>query len=273
MNWAFSVAGTLAGLVVNYNRQTRNAANASAPVIPPAGKISIIIPAYNEEAHIQQTLTYIQHQNLVQAYPDWVEVIVVDNESTDRTAELANSATTVISAPRGKLNAKNAGASAATGDILVFIDADGMIPPNWLNLLVRHFRNPEVVAVGGSAFEPKDLLYLAVQTQLNTLNAMLVWGLGGGNQAVRKDVFFDMGGFPVDCDQFDRWALREHEENAFCQKLKAYGRVIFDVEASITYSSRSLECIKCEHGEDSKTCVYCKGSPLKSTIMFGSPRG
>lgn len=90
-------------------------------------KISIIVPAFNEEKLIVNTLRSIRQAMVVFGSGGWEsELIVCDNNSTDRTGELARSAgATVVFEPLNQIGrARNAGAAAASGDWLIFIDAD-----------------------------------------------------------------------------------------------------------------------------------------------------
>jgi len=90
-------------------------------------KISIIIPAFNEERLLGETLTHVQAARTAFTGHGWEsELIVCDNNSTDRTAEIARAAgATVVFEPVNQIaRARNAGAAAATGDWLMFIDAD-----------------------------------------------------------------------------------------------------------------------------------------------------
>ena len=90
-------------------------------------KISVIIPAFNEERLIGETLRQVKAAAAAFARRGWAtEIIVCDNNSTDRTAELARAAgATVVFEPVNQIaRARNSGAAAATGDWLVFIDAD-----------------------------------------------------------------------------------------------------------------------------------------------------
>jgi glycosyltransferase involved in cell wall biosynthesis len=90
-------------------------------------KISVIVPAYNEEKLIPATLAAIQMAMTAFTERGWVgELIVCDNNSTDRTAEIAraNGATVVFELQNQIGRARNKGAEAATGDWLVFVDAD-----------------------------------------------------------------------------------------------------------------------------------------------------
>jgi glycosyltransferase involved in cell wall biosynthesis len=90
-------------------------------------KISIVIPAFNEERLIGETLRRVKAATGAFARREWVtEIIVCDNNSTDRTAELsrAEGAAVVFEPVNQIARARNCGAAAATGDWLVFIDAD-----------------------------------------------------------------------------------------------------------------------------------------------------
>src|SRR5687767_4676135 len=103
-------------------------------------RVSIVIPAYNEERHLRPCLEAIAAQT-VQPF----EVIVVDNNSTDKTAEVARSFpfVRVVYEPRqGRVFARNAGFDAARGDIIGRIDADITLPAGWV-AHIRHFYTRE----------------------------------------------------------------------------------------------------------------------------------
>lgn len=90
-------------------------------------KISIVIPAFNEERLLGDSLREVQRAMAAFADRNWQsELIVCDNNSTDRTAEIAREAgAQVVFEPVNQIaRARNAGAAAATGDWLVFVDAD-----------------------------------------------------------------------------------------------------------------------------------------------------
>jgi glycosyltransferase involved in cell wall biosynthesis len=90
-------------------------------------KISVIIPAYNEEKLITETLDQVRLAMAVFEQAGWEsELIVCDNNSTDRTAELARAAgAKVVFEPVNQIaRARNSGAAAATGDWFIFLDAD-----------------------------------------------------------------------------------------------------------------------------------------------------
>src|SRR6185503_627620 len=97
-----------------------------------AMKFSVIIPAYNEEKFLPRLLQSIEAARAnYSGGRDQVEVIVADNDSTDRTAEVsqAHGARVVRVAKRRIAAARNGGARAANGDVLCFIDADSAVHP------------------------------------------------------------------------------------------------------------------------------------------------
>ena len=98
-------------------------------------KVSVVIPAYNEETFIESCLSCLN----AQSFPcDEFEVILVDNGSTDRTAAIANRfkgkfALAVISKSKITISAvRNLGASLSKGDIVVFLDGDCLTQPAWI---------------------------------------------------------------------------------------------------------------------------------------------
>jgi cellulose synthase/poly-beta-1,6-N-acetylglucosamine synthase-like glycosyltransferase len=112
--------------------------------------ISIIVPAYNEEKCIAGTL-----ETLIEAYYPDKEIIVVDDGSTDRTFEIAQTyvdqGVKVIRRPNGgKAAALNHGLKFVTGEIMVCVDADSMVGRTSLVEMMRKFEDPAVVAVAGN---------------------------------------------------------------------------------------------------------------------------
>lgn len=90
-------------------------------------KISIVVPAFNEERLLAHSLAHIRQAAGAWEQRGWtIETIVCDNNSTDKTAEIARAAgATVVFEPVNQISrARNRGAAAATGDWLVFVDAD-----------------------------------------------------------------------------------------------------------------------------------------------------
>jgi glycosyltransferase involved in cell wall biosynthesis len=238
------------------------------PVYAPAGKVSVVICAFNEEATVGNALASLRGQNVVLAFPDFFEFILVDSYSSDRTVEVAKPyVDVVVIAERGKLNARHVGVLNASGDIVVAVDADCVFPPNFLNLLLRHFKDRRVVAVGG----PR------LVAEFNLVGLGYVWKaffdwvrrdrLPGSNSAFRRWAYFKSGGFNLAVNQFSRAELVREEEHEFARRLSRFGKIVFDLTASCFTSSRFWYCLARGSG------YVCEGSPELCSYCASIMRG
>ena len=165
---------------------------------PPA-KLTIIVPAFNEEAYLASTLDSIQAaaaQLRSRSSVD-IDTIVVDNNSRDQTAAVARGrgARVVREPVQGIARARNAGARHAAGDVLVFIDADVTVPHNLLQEVHAAMSNPDCVGGGVDVdYRPKRhsvKLYLRAWRVLGRLTGMVQ----GATQFCRRRVFEQIGGY------------------------------------------------------------------------------
>lgn len=156
-------------------------------------KLSIIVPVLDEAPAIAGTLALLQPMRA-----DGAEVLVVDGGSRDATCSLARPlCDAVLQAPRGRASQMNAGAAAATGDVLLFLHADTVLPPNAAGLV------ESALADGGHHWGRFDVTIAGSHPML-TIVAMLMnarsrWsGIATGDQAmfVRRAIFHAAGGFP-----------------------------------------------------------------------------
>lgn len=111
--------------------------------------VSVIIPVYNGEATIEQCVKSL----LVQDYPqERYEIIVVNNNSTDRSVEIVRQNPVILldEKKQGPAAARNRGLARVRGDILAFTDADCFAETQWLRELVKPFSDPTVGGVGGA---------------------------------------------------------------------------------------------------------------------------
>lgn len=134
------LVGVVAGCVLLARVPRLPTAAATSPGAAPARSCSVVVPARNEERRIGPLLTSLQMQRRSSSAP--LEVVVVDDGSTDATAAMAASAgTRVVTAPSlpsgwaGKPWACHTGAAASSGDVLVFVDADVVLEPAALDAL------------------------------------------------------------------------------------------------------------------------------------------
>jgi glycosyltransferase involved in cell wall biosynthesis len=105
-------------------------------------KVSVIVPAHNEEKLLPATLEFIRIA--LNACEADSELIVVNNESDDRTAKIAEAAgaRVIDEKVRNIARVRNSGASIATGDVLIFIDADTRVPETLFKRIAREMRDP-----------------------------------------------------------------------------------------------------------------------------------
>lgn len=153
-------------------------------------KVSVVIPAYNEEKYIDACLSALSGQTMKP-----FEVIVVDNNSTDNTQRVlsGHSSVAVISEhTQGVTAARTAGFNAARGDIIARIDADTVVAPTWLERVCVELADERVAAVTGPVdfYDVKGSFFLRklLSNFYFRLNKHLcgVHPLFGSNMAIRR---------------------------------------------------------------------------------------
>jgi len=160
-------------------------------------KFSIVIPTFNEARYIGATLQSIKKQT----FRDY-EIIVKDGKSTDETLRKAQRhADKILSTTDSSVgDARNQGASRAEGEILVFVDADTLLPLDTLKKFDKVLRDERVVGVScRKVCQSRSLLdrmlyeYVNVSTYISSRLGM--GGAHGNCMAVRRSVFKSVGGF------------------------------------------------------------------------------
>jgi len=111
--------------------------------------VSIVVPAFNAEKTLGRCLEALK-RSICSEFT--FEIVVVDNNSTDRTPEIAARAGVLClkEARQGRSWARNCGLQAAQGELVAFVDADVVVDPHWLALLVARFANPLIGGAQGS---------------------------------------------------------------------------------------------------------------------------
>jgi len=197
--------------------------------------ISVIIPAKDAAKTLGECLQALLHQESLQFGHDY-EVIVVDDGSTDDTAQIAEQhAVRVIQLTNaGPAAARNAGVRIARGELLTFTDADCIPSPTWLKELTRPFNNPEVVGVKGVyRTHQTSLVARFVQVEyeykyarMRTLSAIDF--IDTYSAAYRTEVFLQNRGF----DESFRVPSVEDQEFSFRLARKGY-RMVFEPSAVV----------------------------------------
>lgn len=196
-------------------------------------KISFIIPAYNEQAYLGNTLAVLARSANELGEP--YEIIVVDDASTDRTPSIARQfGAKLVSVQLRQIGAvRNAGARVAKGDVLCFVDADTAIPAE---TLIAAWQTVQSGAVGGGALVRMD-------GPLPFYAYLFLWGwqvtsrfhrwAAGCFVFVRKSAFEEVGGFN---DQFFA-----SEEIVLSQELKRLGRFVILNKWVVTSSRKTKQ--------------------------------
>ena len=191
---------------------------------PHPSRISIIVPTLNEEAYIGRFLRSVMAQE-----PRPLEVIVVDGGSQDRTVELARRlGAKVIEQPSNMAEAKNIGAQAARGDYLFFIDADSMLPPDFMEKVSR--LGP-VDCVRFRA-EPLEMCFLGrLGCALNwILCRMWLSNTSGVSILIKKELFEAVGGFRTD--------LIYNEDIDFLRRVAKRAKILYPKDIYLFNSIR-----------------------------------
>ena len=190
---------------------------ASKPTHP---GVTVIVPVRNDALRLERCLRSI----LATRHPsERLQVIVADNGSTDQTPQVARAlGADVLSCPDVRVGAvRNQAARAARGDVLVFIDADHEIQPDWIPLALEGLAQPRAGAIGAPYTAPADgtwvqQLYDSFRTRPTGVQEV-DW-LPSGNLAIWRSAFAALDGFDT--------SLETCEDVDFCQRLKRAGFVL-----------------------------------------------
>lgn len=201
------------------------------PAVMPDGKtmtFSIVIPALNEEHVICQCLNSIAGLE----FPHHkFEIIVVDNGSVDRTCEIAESYReamniTVLRRPEINISGlRNAGAAASSGEYLIFLDADMVVPADWLQRAVKLFISAKAEIIGGFFRVPEHSSWVArvwFKRKMDEVNLSPSY-IPSGNLMVTRSQFDMIGGFDE--------SLKTSEDCDFCCRARALGLHMAEYDA------------------------------------------
>jgi glycosyltransferase involved in cell wall biosynthesis len=200
-------------------------------------RMSVVIPAYNEGGYLEGALSSLQGQDFAGAY----EVIVVDNNSTDDTAEIARRhGARVLSEPQpGVCAARQRGTSEARGDIVVSTDADTQHPSDWLTRLEAQFRaRPDIVAVAGPCVYADPPWWAAVFPRLwfAAIGLSYAW-FGRIFYLTATNLAFVRAGFPG----YDTTLTQGGDEADVLRRLRRRGPVVWDRANPVLTSSRRMD--------------------------------
>jgi glycosyltransferase involved in cell wall biosynthesis len=210
-------------------------------------RLSFVIPAYNEEAYLPACLESILAQT--SGMGDTIEIIVVNNASSDRTREVALQypGVQVVDEPRkGLTYARQAGFAASTGELIANVDSDSRLPPGWLAKVLDAFKEKSKLVALSGPFVYYDLTpKQRVGVQVFYAVAFLVYALNryvlragsmvqGGNFVLRRDALEEIGGFNLEISFYG-------EDTDIARRLNQVGQVRFTFDLKMFSSARRLK--------------------------------
>lgn len=203
-------------------------------------KFSIVIPIYNEEKLLPsclESLTKIEYPQ------EDFEVIAVNNNSTDETSEILGEYSKnypfikIFSEKKqGNVYALINGCQNAQGEILVFTDADTIVPKNWLKSYEKVYQNEKVVCAGGGARMRPVFLKARIMEKAINLAASKLRFYCGFNMSIRKSIYQKIGGFDPKVN-FD-------QDFFLIFRAKKIGRSVFVNNNEVITSSRRFKNFK-----------------------------
>jgi glycosyltransferase involved in cell wall biosynthesis len=206
-------------------------------------RLSIVIPAYNEQDYLPACLEQVLAEVRRCADPDEVEVLVVDNASVDTTAEVARRmpGVRVVHEPnKGLTKARQRGLEAALGEVIGYVDADTRMPAGWIDRVLRTFeQKPHVVCISGPYIYYDAAVWQRAMVRLYWIFLahpaywMTRYMVVGGNFAARRTALEQIGGFDTEIAFYG-------EDTNIARRLSAAGKVKFTLRLPMRTSSRRL---------------------------------
>lgn len=202
-------------------------------------KISLIIPAHNEEKYIGSCLEHaIKNSN-----GRFFEIIVVDNLCTDKTMEIAAKfpgVKIVKESKKGTSASRHGGYKIATGDVLAFIDADTRMPKGWVEKIKNAFsKNAKLACLSGpyTYYDVSPVENFFIRTYwpvASATGALTECVVIGGNFAIRKSVLDKMNGFNVSLEFYG-------DDTDVARRASEFGKVKFDPYFIMPTSARRFK--------------------------------
>jgi glycosyltransferase involved in cell wall biosynthesis len=214
-------------------------------------RLSFVIPAYNEEHYLPACLESILAQS--GDLGDQVEIIVVNNASSDRTREVALSypgVTVVDEVRKGLPFARQAGFAASRGELIANVDSDSRLTPGWVKQVLETFaeferKGKSLVALSGPVVYYDLTASERVSVQLFYLLAFVLYAMNryvlragsmvqGGNFVLRRDELASIGGFNTSIAFYG-------EDTDIARRLNRVGKVVFTFQLKMFSSARRLK--------------------------------
>ncbi|TSA44917.1 glycosyltransferase family 2 protein [bacterium] len=209
-------------------------------------KISFVIPAHNEEAYLGKCLDSVLRERAKGKYN--LEIIVVNNASTDRTRQVAEEfdGVRIVDEPKkGLPQARQAGFLVSTGELIANLDADTILPGDWIDKALGEFKKDSRLVALSGPFYYYDLPHLTnslvqafygLGSLVNSAGRMIFRSGGviqGGNFVLRRSALEQIGGYNLEIEFLG-------EDGDVARRIGKVGKVKFTSDFPINSSGRRI---------------------------------
>jgi glycosyltransferase involved in cell wall biosynthesis len=239
--------------------------------------ISVVVPAFNEAKLIERALSCIRRSSLSFERRGWrTEIVVCDNNSTDQTAELGRAAgATIVFEPVNQISrARNRGAASASGDWLIFIDADSYPSLELFEDVAHEIESGQSVGGGALVELEKARGVVWVMNRVWNLTSRVTGWAAGSFIYCQAAVWRELGGFSEE--------LFASEEIEFSRRLKRLARqkkrrvVVLKRHPLLTSSRKAELCSRVEYLRLLVQTIWRRGANLRGrdacTIWYDGRR-
>jgi glycosyltransferase involved in cell wall biosynthesis len=210
-------------------------------------RTSVLIPAFNEERLLPRTLRTV-HESFATVADRSYEIVVCDNNSTDRTAEVAASYTgvrVVDEKQKGLVSARDGGFRATTAELVANIDADTIVPPGWLDVVFGELEKDDQLVCLSGPYVYYDLsfwnqvligMFYGLTKLIYAVNRYVLRVgsvVQGGNFVLRRDAWIKAGGFNREIKFYG-------EDTDVAVRLSKVGKVKWTFRLQMKTSGRRL---------------------------------
>ncbi len=200
--------------------------------------VSVIIPAFNEEKYIERCISSV----IKHTPANLLEILVIDNNSTDQTKEIAGKfkqVKVILEEKKGVMHARQRGFREAKGTLLAFLDSDNEIPEDWFKKIDNYFLDPKLVCLSGPyifndiSLTKQKMIGVFWRTLAVPTYFIVGYMAMCGNMILRREILEKMKGF-------DTSIVFYGDDTDTSRRASKYGKVLFDPNFTVYSSARRL---------------------------------
>lgn len=196
-------------------------------------KVSVIVPAYNSEKYIDHCIRALLEQTCRR---EDYEVVIVDDGSSDKTAEIVNAYPVryIYQKNQGPAAARNRGVNEAKGEIILFTDSDCVPTRNWIEEMTRPFNSADIAAVKGAYLtKQREIIARLAQVEFEERFEMLkraesIDMVDTYSAGFKKKIFQQLGGFDT------TFHVANNEDTDLSYRMSKHGfKMVFNPDATV----------------------------------------